>query len=278
MNNEFVSVADFGLEHSAGVFARGYSDYFVKIPATPAMLLGMARGDGVDLTVSRILVRDGRPVAGGLIARRGWTCRLAGMAVVPEARRTGAGRELLRQLLAESAARSERAMVLEVIEQNIPAVALYEKSGFRRVRRLCGWQGPANPAPVTDLREVDLREVAAAVARHGLADLPWQVAAETIAHLNPSSRGYRLGPAWLAVTPVPDGPVSVRALVVEKSARGQGAAKTLLRAAMAEHPDAAWRAGAVFPEEMEPVFLSVGLARTELTQWQMARPLVQKET
>lgn len=278
MNNEFVSVADFGLERSAEVFARGYSDYFVKIPATAALLLGMARVDGVDLAASRILVRDGQPVAGGLIARRGWTCRLAGMAVVPEARRTGAGRVLLDQLLAEAGARNERAMVLEVIEQNSPAVALYEKAGFRRVRRLCGWQGPANPAPGTDLREVDLREVAAAVAQHGLPDLPWQVVAETIAQLTPPSRGYRLGPAWLAVTPAPNGPVTVRALVVEASARGCGAALALLRAAMAAHPEAPWRAGAVFPEEMEPLFLAAGLARTELTQWQMTRPLVQKET
>lgn len=264
-------MADFGLERSAEVFARGYSDYFVKIPATAAMLLGMARVDGVDLAASRILLRAGQPAAGGLIARRGWTCRLAGMAVVPEARRTGAGRALLEQLLADSGARDERAMVLEVIEQNTPAVALYEKAGFRRVRRLCGWQGSANPLPGTDLREVDLREVAAAVAQHGLPDLPWQVAAETIAHLNPPSRGYRVGPAWLAATPVPEGPVAVRALVVEKSFRRQGAAQSLLRAAMAAHPSSSWRASAVFPEEMEPVFLAAGLARTELTQWQMIR-------
>jgi GNAT superfamily N-acetyltransferase len=202
------------------------------------------------------------------------------MAVVPEARRTGVGRALLDLVVAEAATRGEREMNLEVIQDNAPAVALYENAGFRRVRALCGCEGPAAKDAVPDesLREVDLRGVAAAIAQHGLSDLPWQVSAETIAQLTPPSVGYRLGAAWLALTPAPAGDaVTVRGFVVEKSARHQGAMQALVRAARARHP-VLWRFSAVFPEELVGVFEAAGLTRIAMRQWQMARNLVQKET
>ena len=277
---QFVSAAEYGLERTAEVFARGYADYFVKLALTPAALLNMVRVDGVDLAASRIALRDGVAVGAAAIARRGWGCRLAGMAMVPEARRTGVGHALLDLTSAEAATRGEREMNLEVIQDNLPAVALYENAGFRRVRALCGCEGPAaqEAAPDESLRQVDLRTVAAAIAQHGLSDLPWQVSAETIAQLTPPSLGYRLGAAWLALTPAPAGDtVTVRGFVVEKSARHQGAMRALIRAAMARHP-VTWRFSAVFPEEIIGVFEAAGLARGAMRQWQMSRGLVQKET
>ena len=280
MSLHFVSAADYGVERTAEVFARGYADYTVKLALTPAALLNMVRVDGVDLASSRIALRDGVAVGGAAIARRGWGCRLAGMAVVPEARRAGAGRALLDLVVAEATARGEREMNLEVIQGNAPAVALYEKTGFHRLRVLCGCEGPAakDAAPDDSLREVDLRAVAAAVAQHGLPDLPWQVSAETIAQLTPPSLGYRLGPAWLALTPAPAGDtVTVRGFVVEKTARRQGAMRALIRAAMARHA-VAWRFSAVFPEEITGVYEAAGLTRITMRQWQMSRKFVQKET
>lgn len=280
MSLQFVSAAEYGLERTAEVFTRGYADYFVKIAITPAVLLNMVRVDGVDLAASRIALRDGMAVAAAAVARRGWGCRLAGMAVVPEARRARVGRALLDLLAAEAAARGEREMNLEVIQDNTAAVALYETAGFRRMRALAGCDGPAakDAAPDDSLREVDLRAVAAAIAQHGLSDLPWQVSAETVAQLTPPSLGYRLGPAWLALTPAPTGDaMTVRGFVVEKAARRQGAMRALIRAAMARHP-AAWRFSAVFPEEITGVFEAAGLKRSALKQWQMSRVLVQKET
>lgn len=286
MHLEFPSVADFGLEPAAAVFTRGFADYLVKIAASPAMLLGMARADGVDLAASRVLVIDGAPAGAALIARRGWTCRLAGMCLVPEARRRGAGLALMERLFADTRARGERTMVLEVIEQNDPAVRLYEKCGFAKVRRLVGFNGPAIPEPApaaaVALEEVDIRELAAAVTRHGLPDLPWQVSAETLAHQGPPALAYRCGGSWVLISDpgvvAPNGPaapvVAVRALLTEPGFRGHGSAARTLRAVMQRWPGRQWRVSALMPEEMAPAFAEAGFARSALSQWQMTRAVV----
>ncbi|MBX3737217.1 MAG: GNAT family N-acetyltransferase [Candidatus Didemnitutus sp.] len=274
----FPSLFDFGLEPAAQVLARGFSDYFVPIPATPAMLLGMVRGDSVDLTVSRVAVRDGQPVGAALIARRGWTSRLAGMAIVPEARRTGVGRALMDQLLAEARARGERAMVLEVIEQNAPAVQLYEACSFKKIRRLTGHAGrPETPqtdaAATAALEEIDPRALASLVAEHGLPDLPWQISAETIAQATSPALAFRLGPSALLLSSPAAETVALRAIVTERAHRGRGHSLALLRAVMTKFPGKEWRASAIFPEEMGETFTAAGLTRTPLSQWQMTRPL-----
>jgi hypothetical protein len=73
-------------------------------------------------------------------------------------------------------------MVLEVIEQNAPAVHLYQKFGFTAVRRLLGYQ-IENPQVKADdlLEEIDIREMGCLISLYGLSDLPWQISAETIA-------------------------------------------------------------------------------------------------
>ncbi len=276
MNPSYPSLLDFSLERAAEVFTRGFSDYFVPMAATPAFLAGMARTDSVDLAASRIAVLDGAPVAAALIARRGWTSRLAGMAVVPEARQRGVGRALMTQLLDEARARGEREMVLEVIEQNSPAVALYERCGFRKVRRLTGHAGRPGVTATeasTALEEIDARELARMVSAFGLADIPWQLSAETIAHATPPARCFRLGPSALMLSNPAAETVGLRAIVTETGARGQGHSLALLRAVMARFPGREWRASAIFPEEMGATFTAAGLARTPLSQWQMRRAL-----
>lgn len=272
----FPSIVDFGLEPAAQVLARGFSDYFVPIPATPAMLLGMVRGDSVDLIASRVALRDGQPVGAALIARRGWTARLAGMAIVPEARRSGVGRALMDQLLTEARARGERTMVLEVIEQNAPAVQLYAACGFQKIRRLTGHAGrpeaPASSASAA-LEEIDPRALATLIAEHGLPDLPWQVSAETVAQATPPALAFRLGPSALLISSPAAETIGVRAIVSEREQRGRGHSLALLRAVMAKFPGQEWRASAIFPEEMGATFTAAGLTRTPLSQWQMTRSL-----
>ena len=275
MTLEFPSVADFGLAPAAEVLTRGFADYLVPIQSSPAILLGMVRQDSVDLTISRVCVVDGVPAGAALIARRGWTSRLAGMAIAPEARRRGIGKKFMAQLLAEARARGERTMVLEVIEQNAPAARLYEGCGFAKVRRLIGAAGPAPTEPEEEvaLEEVDPREVAHAVDAHGLPELPWQLSAETLAQLGHPFLAYRGGPSWVVISNPAVSPVGLRAVVTEPPARGQGRAAALVRAVMARHPAKEWRASAIFPEAMAPLFAELGLTRTPLTQWQMRRPL-----
>jgi len=272
------SLLEFGLAPASDVFTRGFADYFVPIAATPALLATFARTESVDLLASRVALLDGEPVGAALIARRGYTARLAGMALVPAARGRGVGRALMDQLLAEASHRGERTMVLEVIEQNTPAVKLYEACGFTRVRRLVGHAGrpvalAGLPAPAEKLEEIDARELARFVAAEGLPDLPWQISAETIAHATAPATAYRLGPSAVLLGDPSAPALGIRALVTARHARGQGHSLALLRAIHALFPTHEWRASAIFPEEMAPAFTAAGLVRTAISQWQMTRAL-----
>ncbi len=171
-----------------------------------------------------------------------------------------------------------RCMILEVIEQNTAAVKLYRAVGFREIRRLIGFSGPPVVAGLTndkiasDLVEVDLREVAQAVTRYGLTDLPWQLSAETIAQLTPPHVAYRLNGAWIALTDPTAPTVTVRALIADKSSLSSGREAALLRAVMARYRGRKeWRLSAVWPEEIAAIISTVGLPRSPLTQWQMER-------
>lgn len=262
---------DHGLERAAEVLACGFADYFVPIPANAAMLLQMVRTDSVDLAASRVIVRDGTAIGAALIARRGWTSRLAGMSIVREARRSGVGRAAVFQLLTEAKGRGDHAMVLEVIEPNTAAVALYDTCGFRKIRRLISFAGPApvegNVPP--GLVEVDLREMAEIVTHDGLRDLPWQLSGETLAQLTPPNLAFRLNGSWVALSN-PDGLViTIRGVVTEHGVQGQGRAAALLRAVMAKYPGKEWRLPALWPEELGDVIAQAGLPRSALTQWQM---------
>lgn len=264
----YKSVVEFGLDASANVLTRGFADYFVAIPFTAPVLLHMARTDSVDLAASRIVVRDDTPLAAALIARRGWTSRLAGMALVPDARRQGVGRATVMHLLAEAKARGEHAMVLEVIEQNGPAVRLYEVCGFTKRRRLLGFTAkPAGvPAVLSPLEEIDLRAMATRVTGD---DLPWQISAETVANLTPPTLAFQLNDAAVAVTRTPAGAMVIRALAVGRSREERRDATQLLVALRGKFPESTCEIKAVWPEELGEIFVAAGFTRTELSQWQM---------
>lgn len=273
MDLSFIPVGGFGLAAAADVINRGFADYVVQFKMTEATLWHAARLDSVDFNASCVARVDGAPAGVVLIARRGWTSRVAAMAVVPEFRRQRVGRALMEQVLAEAKQRGERAMVLEVLTSNAPAVRLYESLGFTRVRRLMGYVGsaPSGLRPAPELAEVDLRAVAAALIREQAVNWPWQLSGETIAMLTPPTVAYELDGAWVALVN-PAGPsVTIRALAVEGPDRRTERAVRLLHAVMARHPATAWRVGAIWPEDLEPWITGAGLACDELSQWQMVR-------
>jgi ribosomal protein S18 acetylase RimI-like enzyme len=178
-------------------------------------------------------------------------------------------------------------MVLEVIEQNEPAVRLYRGGGFSVLRRLVGYQavpgGGSGPVPSRaidlhevdlrkgDLREVDVREVARLVTAHGLPDLPWQVSGESLALVGPPNRAYRLGDAYAAISNPVSPKIAIHSILVKPEARGQGMAARLLRLLMGNYPDARWVVPALCPQEIGGLFERAGFERRELSQLQMVK-------
>ncbi len=315
MSLELKTMLDYDLGQAADIMTRAFAGYQVRIEVDSARLSEMIVQDGIGIGDSRVVLRDGEVVAAALIARRGWSSRLAGMAVLPEARGQGIGGWLTEMLLAESKERGERRMELEVIASNAAAVRLYEKCGFRRIRRLVGFSaagkagpegvasgeagagevragedGPGEPAAgeahggeaaagnaaardaVTgDLKveEADIREVARKVTAYGLSNLPWQISGETLAKFGPPYVAYAMDGAYAVISSPRERSVTIRSVVVEPERRRRGRAARLLRALIAAHPAEEWRVPALCPEEMAPLFESLGFARGSLSQLHM---------
>src|SRR3954464_3809433 len=117
MNFELVPAHQLSLEEQTVIGNRAFAGYLAGWHDLDTA--GMARfisAQGIDLCYSRFGRREGELVGFGYINRTGNISRLAGMAVVPEARRTGAARFVVSKLLEEARARSDDAMVLEVFE------------------------------------------------------------------------------------------------------------------------------------------------------------------
>jgi len=272
---EFTAVTAFGLHRAAELLTHAFADYLVALSFSAELLRQMARADSLDLDCSLVVQREGGPAGIILLARRHDRSRVAGMAVVPAARRFGVGRAMMERVINDARHHGDRAMVLEVIEQNFAAVQLYDKLGFTKVRRLVGFAGsrPLEAAPVTDLTRIDLPVFAAMLSAHEPPDWPWQLSGQTVAQSASPGVGYTLAGAWIWLLN-PAGPtVVVRAMAVEGEVNRTGRAEQLLRAVMARHPAPNWHVGAIWPEECADWFDAVGLERQEITQWQMSREL-----
>lgn len=249
-----------------------FEDYLVPIHFDHSQFLTMLRKDNIDLNSSRVLLADSEPSGIALIARRGTfrASRLAGMGITREMRGKSAGSWLMGQLIKEARARNDREMVLEVIEQNKPAVRLYKKYGFQAIRRLIGWiRQDVKQDAKGDLQEMDLCEMGRLILRHGLPDLPWQLSGETIALLNPPARAFKNGQAYIAISNPDAEHVVIWSLLVEPDARGKGLAVELLENVMANHNGKTWHVPAIWPEELGIIFERAGFQREELSQWQM---------
>ena len=271
MHLEFEPLSLFKLEALVDLLNRGFSGYFVPIDFSAASLLQMIVRDGVDVTCSRVVRRGGEPVGAALIARRGWSGRLAGMALVPGARRQGIGTWMVERLIEEARGRGERRMVLEVIAENAPAIQLYVRAGFRTLRQLLRYSGsPAAGEPEPDLFEIDMHELAHKVMNWGLPDLPWQISGEALAAAGPPNRAYRLGDAYVAISDPARPGIGILSLLVAPEARGRGLGVRALRAVIAAHPGKRWGVPALCPEEVGSVFERAGLERGPLAQLQMA--------
>ncbi|NOK05305.1 MULTISPECIES: GNAT family N-acetyltransferase [Myxococcus] len=253
------------------LFARAFEGYFVTVPDAPGLFDARVRSEHISLEESRVARVDGEPVGLVLMARRGRESRVAGMGVAPAWRNRKLGGAMLRPLLEEARARGDTRMLLEVIEQNAPAVTLYERLGFQRVRRLVGFMGTPEPlVGASALEEVDAWECARLLPE----GLPWQLAPATVMGLALPARAFRLGPAVAVVADVSAPTLVVRSVGVEPSARGQGAGRRLLGALAARWPGKALAVSAVVPEgPLTRFFLGAGLGATPLTQLELELPL-----
>ncbi|HZP72429.1 MAG TPA: GNAT family N-acetyltransferase [Gaiellaceae bacterium] len=141
----------------AELFTAAYEGYYVPMHIDEPTMRHIV--EAWDIELDRSFVAPGEGIVNlGVRGDRGW---IGGIGVVPSARRKGLGRALMEAVLDHA----PPVVTLEVLEQNEPAIGLYERLGFERVRMLEVWS--AAETPHVEALSVD-------PAPLGQAYLPWQ--------------------------------------------------------------------------------------------------------
>lgn len=270
MKLDLTSASNYPLPDLTDFLNLSFENYLVPIQFNISQFVTMLRKDSIDLDSSRVLLIDDEPSGIALIARRGWTSRLAAMGIFRQMRGKGAGSWFMERVVQEAGQRNDHEMVLEVIEQNEPAVLLYQKFGFQIVRRLVGFiHKNTTENDVSDLQEINLREAGHLISVHGLPDLPWQLSGETIAHMNPPARAYCKGGAYAVISNPDAEHVVIWSLFVQPDTRGNGLGLDMLNSLAAKHTGKTWHVPAILPEELGKVYEKAGFEKEKLSQWQM---------
>lgn len=96
---------------------------------------------------ARVGERECRIVAYGVLMLAPGEAQILNLSVVPDARRQGLGRALLRRFLDDARLLNAEQVFLEVRASNVAAIALYEAEGFAAVARRAGYYpGPSDAA------------------------------------------------------------------------------------------------------------------------------------
>jgi ribosomal protein S18 acetylase RimI-like enzyme len=266
-------LAEVTAAHAAAAMQHCFEGYIVPIRTTPESWERRFRSEHLDPFASRVYEREGSAVAVLFVCRRGWTSRVGGMAVAVDARGRGLGRRVMRDAIDHARARGDRALLLEVIEQNTPAVQLYKSLGFRVARRLVGyrWEPAPLDGPADAPREIDPLELARVVQREGEPGLPWMLAAETVSAATAPARAFALEDRAYALIANPDAEtLSLSALVVPRAHRRQGHGMRMLRALAAAFPGKPMQAVAIVPDDLAPEFFGrAGWERQGISQFEM---------
>ena len=275
---EVIPAHDLLLADQAKTFTEAFAGYvggsFEMDAAGLARFISL---QGADICHSRF-VRTAEGLAGfAYVNRTADISRIGGMGVVPEARRSGVARHLLRHLIEEAQSRGDQAMILEVIEQNPAAHALYASEGFQEVDHLGSWRRPAGPTgwePSEALRDVPLIQVSQLPSALEYPNIPWPISRHAmtkaaIGHAFRSDNGL-IVTGDLEVTPV-------RLYLFSCPSTHEmdwNALRDALGALLRLYPDHEFFCPAVFPDRFgEEIFQPLGFARDPLNQFLMRKNL-----
>jgi GNAT superfamily N-acetyltransferase len=272
------SLVLFSARELATLLAAGFEDYVIPMRFDAATVARRIASEAIDAEASQVYFRGGRTVGIILVARRGWTSRIAAMGVNLAVRKGGLGRQMLDDVLKAARVRGDRRMLLEVFAQNEKAVSLYRHAGFSIRRKLLGYSRPPGVATgAPEVEEIDPLELARVAGREGERDLPWQLAAETLSAATHPARAYTLeGHAFALLAPPAAAEESflLRALVVCRDSRRKGWGSRMVNALAAAFPGLAAEVQPIVPETLAPEFFRVnGFAELPLFQYEMSRDL-----
>jgi ribosomal protein S18 acetylase RimI-like enzyme len=131
-----VSASTFCYEELTEAYNQTRVDYIVPMPMNAAKLQEYVETYDVDLEASAVVIDDAQILALGMLGvreNRAWITRLG---VVRSNRRQGVGWALVTYLIEQARQKNADYIVIEVIDDNLPALSLFAKKGFKPVREL----------------------------------------------------------------------------------------------------------------------------------------------
>lgn len=164
----------------AALFTAGYEGYYMPVSIDEAAFSFMAGTWDYDLDRSLVATDAGADVGLCMLAVRGEDAWIGGVGIVAGRRGEGIGEQLMRAAEENARARGVKRLWLEVLVQNEPAIGLYEKLGYMRIRALELWS--LDEKLVFQKHKVPSVPVADAVGRSETRQ-PWQRADATVSNL-----------------------------------------------------------------------------------------------
>lgn len=137
MEYRLVPVSEVDFKDYVESVNEAYSDYFVPLHVSPESMQGLIFREDLDIDQSRVAIDSEGNLLGscmlGIRDNHGW---IGVMGVVPEYRRKGIGRVILKALIENAQKLGLEFLTLEVITQNVGAYDLYQAMSFEKIRTL----------------------------------------------------------------------------------------------------------------------------------------------
>ena len=140
-------------------FNEAFSDYAVSFSMSAPQLREICARRGVVFDLSVGAFDGDRLVGFTLNGFDGQTAYDSGTGVVPSHRRKGLARAMMERIIPPLRDAGARRYLLEVIEPNTRAVALYESVGFATTRPLTCWKYERSGAGNAEIRPIELDQV-----------------------------------------------------------------------------------------------------------------------
>ncbi|MBN1993388.1 MAG: GNAT family N-acetyltransferase [Anaerolineae bacterium] len=144
-----IPASAFTYEELTEAYNQTRVDYIVPMPMNAARLREYVETYDVDMDASAVAVEDDHMLALGMLGVREGRAWITRLGVVRSNRRQGVGWTLVTHLVEQACQKKAAYIVIEVIDDNLPAYSLFSKKGFKPVRELLVLRRPPANVKIT---------------------------------------------------------------------------------------------------------------------------------